>query len=98
MIRHLETRIVSLQFHVIYSNKFETVMGGYEDNEVVTNHTWDILVTGRDDENIENDVHHAEEEQQPISKINTDWLSSSEQNNRQSQALKNEIRQKLRAL
>ena len=49
MIWNLRIGCVSPQFHVIYDNKFHTVMSGYDDNEAVTNHIWDNLVQGDDD-------------------------------------------------
>ena len=50
LIRNFCTGFVSSQFHVVSDNKFHTVMGGYDDNEAVRNHIWDVLVLA--DENI----------------------------------------------
>ena len=52
MIRNLRTGYVSPQYHVIYDNKFETVMGGLEDNEAVTNYIWENLGSHNNTEQI----------------------------------------------
>ena len=38
LIRNLTASYISPQFHVIYDFKFQTVSGGYEDNEAVASH------------------------------------------------------------
>ena len=38
LIRNLWTGYVSPQYHALYDNKFETVMGGLEDNDVITDY------------------------------------------------------------
>ena len=38
LIRNLSTGYISPQYHVIYDNEFQTVMGGFEDNEEVATH------------------------------------------------------------
>ena len=48
MICNTQTGFISHQFHIAYDNTFETVMGGYKDNEAVTNPIWDVLVTRED--------------------------------------------------
>ena len=47
MIRNLSTGFISPQFHVIYDTKYQTVSGGYEDNEAVASHIWDSLPTNQ---------------------------------------------------
>ena len=47
MIRNLNTGFISPQFYVIYDPQFQTVTGGYENNDAVANHIWDSL--GQDD-------------------------------------------------
>ena len=32
------------QFHVVYDNKFETVIGGYDENDSLVTHIWEVLV------------------------------------------------------
>jgi len=53
LIRNLNTGFISPQFHVIYDHKFETVMGGYEDNDAVADHIWNNLMI---DENVVDNV------------------------------------------
>ena len=43
MIRNLTTGFISPLFHVIYDTRFETVSGGYEENEAAASHIWDSL-------------------------------------------------------
>ena len=43
LIRNLETRFVSPQFHVIYDNIIHTMMDGYEENNVIRDHIWSVL-------------------------------------------------------
>ena len=43
LIRNLKTRFISHQFHVVYDNAFQIVMGGCDSNETVVNHIWDNL-------------------------------------------------------
>ena len=50
LIRNLTTGFISPQFHVVYDSAFQTVMGGYDHNDAVSNHIWDSLV--------ENDTDH----------------------------------------
>ena len=38
LIRNISTWYLSPQFHVVYDNKFQTVMGVDEDNDVIVNH------------------------------------------------------------
>ena len=61
LIRNLNTGFISPQFHVLYDTRFQTVMGGYENNDAVANHIYDSLwVTER-----ENVLVEAEKEQEP---------------------------------
>ena len=43
LIRNLNTGCISPQFHVIYDTQFQTVLGEYEGNDAVANHTRDSL-------------------------------------------------------
>ena len=97
MTRNLQIGFVSPQFHIICDNKIETVMGGYEDNEAVTNHIWDVLVTGEDSSK-ENVIHTAQGEQQTIPRLHDDWLSTEEQDTQQTRDVKSKIRQKMQTL
>ena len=44
LIRNLQTRYISPQFYVVYDNLFQTVMGGYEDNDAISDQIWSSLV------------------------------------------------------
>ena len=44
LIRNLDTLYISPHFHVVYDNKFETVIGGYDENDSISNHIWESLV------------------------------------------------------
>ena len=44
LIRNLGTGYISPQFRVVYDNKFETVIGGYDENNSLLSHIWDSLV------------------------------------------------------
>ena len=44
LIQYLNAGFVSPQFHVIYDLKYQTVSGGYDDNEAVASYIWDSLV------------------------------------------------------
>ena len=43
LICNLRTGYISPQFHVVYDNSFQTIMGEYKDNKVVVNQIWDSL-------------------------------------------------------
>ena len=73
LIKNLKTGFISPQFHVIYDHKFETVMGGYEENEAVANHVWSDLTA---DENVvENTVAHVENSDGLILLQQSIWIS-----------------------
>ena len=97
MICNTQTGFISHQFHIAYDNTFETVMGGYEDNEAVTNPIWDVLVT-REDISEEIFIHTAQGEQQTIPRLHNHWLSTEEQNTLQTRDLESEIRQKIQTI
>ena len=41
LLRNLRTGYVSPQYHVLYDNYFETVMGGLENNYTITDYIWE---------------------------------------------------------
>ena len=43
LIRNLRTGYVSPQYHVLYDHKYQTVVGGYKNNEAISAHIWDSL-------------------------------------------------------
>ena len=68
LIRNLGTGYISPQFHVVYDNKFKTVIGGYDDNDSLLSHIWDSLVQ----DNSENVIQQATLEQKPLPQFHTD--------------------------
>ena len=62
LIRNLRTGYISPQFHVVYDNLFQTVMGGYEDNDAISDQIWSSLVV----DNISNVAQQAEVENEPV--------------------------------
>ena len=87
LIRNLRTGYVSPQFHVLYDNKFQTVMGGYEHNEAISAHIWDSLAQV----DIEYVLDQANEEQEPLPHLNQEWLTSKETSSRQEQHTNDEV-------
>ena len=53
-------------------NKFQTVIGGYDDNEAVRNHMWDVLVPAEEST-------PAPVNQLPTPPLHHDWLTPPEQ-------------------
>ena len=78
MIRNLTTGFISPQYHVIYDTKFETVTGGYEENEAVATHIWETLAQDQRSDVLE----EARSEKQPMPKLHKDWLTPEEQGDR----------------
>ena len=68
---------ISPQYHVIYDNRFHTVMGGEEDNEAVVSYRCENLMN--DLETVEDVVDPVRESHQPIPHIHSNWLSNEEQ-------------------
>ena len=48
IIRNLNSGYLSPQFHVIYNNIFQTVMGDYEHDDSIATHIWESLITEND--------------------------------------------------
>ena len=71
MIQNLTTGFISPQYHVIYDTKFETVTGGYRENEVVATHIWETLTQDQRS----NTLVEANVEQQHIPNLHRDWLT-----------------------
>ena len=44
LIRNLRAGYVSPQFHIVYDNLFQTVMGGHEENDAISDQIWSSLV------------------------------------------------------
>ena len=74
LIRNLRTEYILPQFHVVYDNLFQTVMGGYEDNSAISDQIWSSLVV----DNTSNIAEQAEVENEPVPQINVDWLNPTE--------------------
>ena len=91
MVRNLTTGFISPQFHVIYDTRFETVSGGYEDNEAVASHIWDMLAQHQR----ENSLVEANLEQQPLPNLHRDWLSPEEREVREHQDVNAKVMRRL---
>ena len=87
LIRNLRTGYVSPQFHVLYSNKFQKVMGGYEHNEAISAHIWDSLAQA----DIEYVLDQANEEQEPLPHLDQERLTNTETSSRQEQHINDEV-------
>ena len=70
LIRNLNTRFISLQYHVIYDTRFQTVSGGYEDNEAIARYIWYSLALDQR----ENVLTEANVEQETLTNLHRDWL------------------------
>ena len=91
LIRNLNTGFISPQVHVIYDTRFQTVSGGYEENDAVANHIWNSLAY-KESENV---LVEANREQEPLPDLHTDWLTPVEQTQRTERELNNEVMRKI---
>ena len=91
LIRNLRTGYISPQFHVVYDNLFQTVMGGYENNDTISDHIWSSLVQGSD-----NVTEQAVAEHEPVPPVHADWLDPTEQHHRREQFLGEEVNRRVR--
>ena len=87
LIRNLRTRDVSPQFHVLYDNQFQTVMGGYEHNETISAHIWDSLAQA----GIEYVLNQANGEKESLPHLYQERLTSKETSSRQEQHINDEV-------
>ena len=92
LIRNLRTGCISPQFHVVYDNLFQNVMGGYEDNDAISDQIWSSLVV----DNISNAVEQAEVENEPVPQINVNWLNPTEIQQRQDIQVGEEVNRRVR--
>ena len=83
----MNTGFISPQFHVIYDTKFQTVTGGYEENDAVANHIWDSLA------HLErvNMLEEADREQEPLPNLHADWITPEERTNREERTINAEV-------
>ena len=65
LIRNLGTGYISPQYHLIYNNEFQIVMGGFEDNKAVATHIWYSLSS-------ENVLEHAHAEHHHLPRLQED--------------------------
>ena len=91
MIKNLTTGFISPQFLVIYDTRFETVSGGYEENEAVASHIWDSLAQ---DQRV-NTLVEENLEQQPLPNLHRDWLSPEERKERENQMVNAEVMRRI---
>ena len=90
-IRNLNTGFISLQFHVIYDPQFQTVTGGYEDNDTVANHIWQTLIKNES----ENVLIEAEKEQEPLPSLHKNWLTQEELTVREDRSINSEVMRRI---
>ena len=97
LIRNLKTGFISPQFHVIYDHKFETVMGGYDENDAVVDHIWNNLLI--DESAVENVVEYVEngdvQRVKCVPHVHADWLNESEKAQRGKDAVQSEVSRRL---
>ena len=70
-------------------------MGGYEENDALTEHIWSSLVQGREDDT-EHTIIQADLENTAIPQVYTDWLNPTEQETRRSNQVSEEINRRVR--
>ena len=87
LIRNLNTEFISPQFHVIYDPQFQTVIGGYENNDAVANHIWHKLVQNES----ENELVEADKEQKSLPSLHKDWLTQGELTGREERSISSEV-------
>ena len=60
LIRNLQSGYIFPQFHAVYDNSVNTIMGGYGENKAVANHIWDNLLGTIDEDTLEqaHNEHH----------------------------------------
>ena len=87
LIRNLSTGYISPQFHLVYDNLFQTVMGGYEENDAIPDQIWSSLVQGKS----VNIAEQATVEQEPVPPVHVDWLNPAEQQQRQDNHVGEEV-------
>ena len=74
LIRNLNTGYISRQFHVVYDNKFETLIGGYDENASLSDQIWSSLAV----DGTKNTLQEAMLEQEPLPQLHDDWLTPDE--------------------
>ena len=85
LIRDLRTGYVSPHYYVIYNNKFETVMGGLENNNAVGNYIWENMA--QDNNTVEHTTEQSSTEHVPIPPLYTTWLTPGEKNEQREQEM-----------
>ena len=93
IIRNLRTGYISPQFHVIYVNRFHTMMGGKEYNEAVINYIWENLMNDLDA--VEDVVDPVRETHHPILRLHPSWLLNEEQDLRNRKTMNNEVTRRI---
>ena len=58
LIQNIRTGFIFPNFHVVYDNSFQTLMGGFEDNEAVANLIWEVITQ----DNVDNVVNRDHQE------------------------------------
>ena len=91
LTRNLRTGYVSPQYHVLYDNKYETVMRGLEDNDAITDYIWENLV----DQAVERSVNTTIHSHIPTS--HQTWISPENQDTQQSKDIDAEVTRRIRS-
>ena len=65
---------MSPQFHVVYDNKFETVIGGYDKNNLLSDHIWSSLAMDDTEITLQEEAF----EQELLPQLHEDWLTPDE--------------------
>ena len=68
LTKNLWTDFIPQQFHLVYNNYFQTVMGGLYNNEAIANLIWEGIFQ----ENVDNIMDGAHQEHDPIPQLHTD--------------------------
>ena len=92
MIRNLSTGYISPQFHVVYDNEFQTVLGGYGKNEAVCPHIWENLCI----HSRENGLTEVPTADKPIPRLHEDWLTPDQQEDRTRKDINSQVQYRVR--
>ena len=87
MIRNLTTGYLSPQFHVVYDNEFQTVFGGYGNNDALCPHIWEKICV-HSKENTATDLTTTDKR---LPRLHEDWLTPVEREDRGRQDINSQI-------
>ena len=78
-VRNITTGYIFPQFHVVYDNEFQTVIGGYDDNETLAPNIWKTLCTNSK----ENAAEDMTSNDSRLPRLHKDWLLHEEKEDRE---------------